>query len=630
MRVGLILAILGLGLGACGGAPAPPIPSRAAEQPALARRPVITTFALNDDDIQHIAKDVAIARQLSADRPIAISRLTHDQFIARFRATKGAADPGREAREAAFVTAFDFAPKDTAANAPTKTEVEEEELRGFYDVKEDKVFVPDMKPADKDKLFESSAVIAHEVEHALQAQHFGKLPAPKSSDQAIAHLALIEGDAQAAMGAYMGFDAGAPVGRTLRRLGEATKRVPIAAIAHGTETHGVDRALARTRERLEFPYNDGMLFVSDLYRAGGFDAVDAAFKDPPTSTEQILHPEKYLAGEEPREIAPLDVATLRGALPNADIALSDTLGELDMRILLGRCLDKSTAKSAAEGWGGDRFTIVATPDHRLMTAWVSAWDSETDAREFEDALTHSDACWGENVASAGGQAFAIGSDHTVQRKGDVVVFMRGVPDSLRASLARQLYSSVGPAVKPKPRSGATLPPRVPLPEPEMGRMRGDVYENTWLGVVGRVPPGMTSEVGKDELALTIKRSGVLVYGSVATSTRVANDEQNERSFREIELALSDEVSTKGRSLASLGGGAVDTVLGRGVEHAWAVTGTAGGLRVVLVPICAGSGSIVFVEAYGDPYARQVLDAWMGSFRFTSGRNLKACDYLDPK
>jgi len=121
-----------------------------------------------------------------------------------------------------------------------------------------------------------------------------------------------------------------------------------------------------------------------------------------------------------------------------------------------------------------------------------------------------------------------------------------------------------------------------------------------------------------------------VYGSVTTSSRVANDEQNERTFREVELALADELSSSGRSLASLGGGAVDSVLGRGVEHLWGVTGSAGGLRVVLVPICAGTGSIVFVEAYGAPYARQVLDAWMGSFRFTNGRNLRACDYLDPK
>ncbi len=52
--------------------------------------------------------------------------------------------------------------------------------------------------------------------------------------------------------------------------------------------------------------------------------------------------------------------------------------------------------------------------------------------------------------------------------------------------------------------------------------------------------------------------------------------------------------------------------------------------LVLVPICAGTGSIVFVQAYGDPYARGVLDGWMDSFRWTDGRNLTACDFLDPK
>ena len=54
------------------------------------------------------------------------------------------------------------------------------------------------------------------------------------------------------------------------------------------------------------------------------------------------------------------------------------------------------------------------------------------------------------------------------------------------------------------------------------------------------------------------------------------------------------------------------------------------LRLVLIPICAGTGSVVFMETYGDPYARSVLDGWMDSFRWTRGRNLVACDYLDPK
>lgn len=49
-----------------------------------------------------------------------------------------------------------------------------------------------------------------------------------------------------------------------------------------------------------------------------------------------------------------------------------------------------------------------------------------------------------------------------------------------------------------------------------------------------------------------------------------------------------------------------------------------------MPIRPGTGSIVVVEGFGDAYARKVLDDWIGSFRFKDGRNLRACDYLDPK
>ncbi len=94
-----------------------------------------------------------------------------------------------------------------------------------------------------------------------------------------------------------------------------------------------------------------------------------------------------------------------------------------------------------------------------------------------------------------------------------------------------------------------------------------MYRNEWLDVVGRIPPGMLGRMCGD-----------------------------------VELV---------------------------VERTWRIIGTWVELRLVLVPICASTGSIVFVQAYGHPYARGVLDGWMESFRWTNGRNLTACDFLDP-
>jgi hypothetical protein len=96
------------------------------------------------------------------------------------------------------------------------------------------------------------------------------------------------------------------------------------------------------------------------------------------------------------------------------------------------------------------------------------------------------------------------------------------------------------------------------------------------------------------------------------------------------LLVSTEASKAEQSAERVGGGAVQTPLGSGIERTWRVEGTGVEARLLLIPICAGTGSVVFIQAYGDPYARSVLNGWLASFRWLHGRSLTACDYLDPK
>ena len=53
------------------------------------------------------------------------------------------------------------------------------------------------------------------------------------------------------------------------------------------------------RRQLEFPYAEGLLFVTDVWGLGGYNAVNQALQTPPPSTEQILHSEKYYNHEAP-------------------------------------------------------------------------------------------------------------------------------------------------------------------------------------------------------------------------------------------------------------------------------------------------------------------------------------------
>jgi hypothetical protein len=451
--------LLALALGAgCGHGTTPAGPPRGPEQPAApAPR---KAFTLGDGAVEEVVRAVSAARQLSPTRPVDVVRLDHARFLERLLAGRDAepSPDGALTAEAAFLLGFNFLPQPgQRGGLSTVDEVLKEQVVGFYSRSADKVFIPDVALASEDELLEQRAVLAHEVQHALQAQHFPDLPEARSSDEAIAQLALIEGDAMVTMGAWLGAEAGAPVGRTLRRIVEVTKRVPLASVTRGEASTKLDKALDLTKKRLEFPYRDGMLLVTDVYRAGGFPLVDRMYTRLPRSTEQVLHPEKYLAGEAPRPFADPRPP------PGYELSAADTLGELDTRILLERCVGAEVAERTAAGWAGDRFGVFAGPDRRLATAWISAWDTEADAEELEAALGQSAGCWHENALGLGRGDYTIGANTAVRRQGKLVAFVRGLPERAEAALMPQLFALAGPEPRPTPLTHLPIPPRVSLP-----------------------------------------------------------------------------------------------------------------------------------------------------------------------
>ncbi|NUP09273.1 MAG: hypothetical protein HOW73_24745 [Polyangiaceae bacterium] len=577
---------------------------------------------LTAEETQHILEQVSGARAMVIKRDVRVERLSPEAFRAEVtRRAAGSSEGTDSSLEEALLVGFDFLPvpskrKDVASGE----ELLVEQVAAFYDRKEDKVYIPIVTPESEKEALVQRAIVAHEMQHALQEQAFGlQSDGDVSTDEALARLALVEGDAMVAMGAYIGAELGAPVGRTLRRIRETTEQVPREALAHEQHGSALSRSIDLARERLSFPYEAGMFFVSDLYRAGGFPLVDSVFAKPPTTTEQILHPEKYLAGEGARPIRPLDpIAGMRQLG-------SDSLGELQTRVLLTRCTSEKIAREAAAGWAGDRFYALTSNEGDLAMSWVTTWDSEDDARAFETAIT-SPGCFGEN--SIVGRT--ITASVTVKRRGDVVAFVRGLDETRAKQLVSKLLELPGPAPKATPVSTATIPPRVALPEPKHGTLKGDVYRNEWLGIVGRVPEGMRARVGDDDLDLLIDRPDTLIAGALSISTRITSDEENDRTFREVRDAFGAALFKHGLELRALGGGPAKTPLGSGIERTWAVSGTPARFRAVLVPICAGTGAILIVEGYGDPFAKSVLDGWTASFRFAKGRNVPACDYLDPK
>jgi hypothetical protein len=232
------------------------------------------------------------------------------------------------------------------------------------------------------------ATYAHEFTHQLQDQSFdlGSLDTTSidQSDRALAQLALIEGDASLAQFEWL-FEHLTPA-----ELGEV-----FAASEDPEAQAALDSAPAYLRDTAVFPYLSGLLFVQQLGTPGDYGAVDAAFADPPESTEQVLHPEKYLDREPPIEVRIGE--GLAGQVGGGwSEAARDTLGELILRTWLDEhgvgiptteplpAPSEESARATA-GWGGDRLVLLRHDNGALAIAMSTTWDTAADAAEFAAA-----------------------------------------------------------------------------------------------------------------------------------------------------------------------------------------------------------------------------------------------------
>jgi hypothetical protein len=224
--------------------------------------------------------------------------------------------------------------------------------------------------------------VAHELTHALQDQHWGlpKDPEPgiaTNTDRLLARRALLEGDATWASFATV---AGGRLDEDTRArvLGQMEKlRAQLA-----TSVPDVPPLL---RDTLVFQYSDGTKFVDRLLARGGWPAVDRAQADPPTSSEQVLHPERYLATRRDVPTAVEVTGTQSLVRDGFTQTLSDTLGEAVIRIYASAVLSPAEAARVADGWDGDRLVAFTRGDD-LVVAWMTLWDTTTDAIEFAGAV----------------------------------------------------------------------------------------------------------------------------------------------------------------------------------------------------------------------------------------------------
>ncbi len=262
-------------------------------------------------------------------------------------------------------------------------EMYSEQIAGFYDQETGEMFVvkgKDFGPNDR-------LTYAHEYTHVLQDQTFGLADNLNFStegcsddlERCAAVQSLLEGDAS--LLEYRWQDEHFSQQDFRDWLSTAlTMQFPV-----------LDQAPPYFEEDLLFPYLYGYNFVSDLYDRGGWDAVNAAYANPPVSTEQIMHPERYPTDKPELVTIPINEDELPGSYELFD---EGDVGEWFTYLYLAHGVDPQyrlesrVAKRAARGWGGGSYKLYGNSDYfEAILVTCNIWDTPEDALEFQKAFT---------------------------------------------------------------------------------------------------------------------------------------------------------------------------------------------------------------------------------------------------
>lgn len=307
------------------------------------------------------------------------------------------------------------------------------QLGGYYDPKKRYFVMAAWMPA-----MMQNTIAVHELTHALQDQYFDLEPfidpEKYTTDQVLARMALVEGDATAVMMDYTR----SLIGQQPLSESEDVEGIMMQNVLSVALVAGVDNIPQSLSTLLIFPYTSGLRFVHDLIKKGGYKQIDRVFKRPPNTTEQILHPEKYTSQK--KEFVEIEATELQSVLSGEQELLhTDVLGEFSTSSMLGMFHEKggAGAASAAAGWGGDRVAVYRDKTSGdLSVLWRQNWDSPKDAEEYFDAYTQllkvreSDLDLtqkGQAVAQAGKLTFSLEENQTFLK-------ITGLKDALKGKL----------------------------------------------------------------------------------------------------------------------------------------------------------------------------------------------------
>lgn len=341
-----------------------PAPARATATPGA------SNFAV---DIEAIAERLAAVRGLEFLEEVPLGILARTEVESYFLRTFEKDYPAEDLhRDRALLVLLDLLDEEDDLHR-LWLDLLSEQVIGFYEVD-----TREMKLVSSGDRFGplDEVTLAHEYVHALQDQHFNLGDRMKEledqGEKGLALRAVAEGDATLSMLLYG------------REHLSAEEMAQLLKQSGGVSAEKLESAPLALKATLLFPYQYGLLLVSALARSGGWAAVNEALENPPTTSEQVMHPDKYRAGEGPRAVPMPNVAGALG--PTWTPLERDTFGEFGLLTYLLPGIGPTKAGRAAAGWGGDEYLLLEDSSGRHALAALTAWDTENDARQFFEAL----------------------------------------------------------------------------------------------------------------------------------------------------------------------------------------------------------------------------------------------------
>jgi hypothetical protein len=248
-----------------------------------------------------------------------------------------------------------------------------EQIAGLYDPKAHEFYVADWIPVDDQRM-----VMAHELTHALEDQHFQIEPWAKAArpddDAELARESVLEGSAMVAMVEYMLQGSG-------RSLEDLPDLDPSMLIGDMAETPQLKKAPPFLKDALIFPYIDGMRFSAAVLKPKGWEGLAEIFARPPATTQQIMHPALYRSAKSP---SPVGLPSIEKRLGDDWKKLEDnTMGEFGWKEVLKEFLGADRAVPLSAAWDGDRYIVFEQKQSkRLLLVTRERLASEEQAQRF--------------------------------------------------------------------------------------------------------------------------------------------------------------------------------------------------------------------------------------------------------